>query len=185
MQWYSLLFKTEDKVIEIGGGDHPLYRPNVDIRPGPAVDIVADMNEPLPIESESYDGIFSQFLLEHLRLPRVRPFLSEMHRILKPGGRALIITANLLEQAKILIEKEETADWNDDLIHMVFGGAPDYPENYHRSSLSPIYANQLFKEAGFTEVNIFKHPEAIQIWGKSTDMIVEAKKSLVRIKHQL
>jgi SAM-dependent methyltransferase len=78
----------------------------VDIRPGSKVAIVADLNEPLPIESESYDGVFSQFLLEHLRLPKLRGFLSELHRILKPGGIAVIITANLLEQAKVLVERE-------------------------------------------------------------------------------
>ena len=135
---YLLPFKQEAKVLEIGGGPNPIFRPNLDIRAGPAVDIVHDANEPLPIESESYEGCFSQFLMEHLHLSKVRGFLSEIHRILKPGGIACIITANLLEQAKLLIEKEN--EWTDDLIIMVFGGNPDYPENYHKSSMSPAYA---------------------------------------------
>jgi len=169
--------------MELGGGpDHPVFRPNLDVRPGPCVDIVANLNEPLPIESESYDGVFSQFLLEHLRLTKLRGFLSEVHRILKPGGMAVIITANLLEQAKVLVEREE---WNDDLIYMVFGGNPDYPENYHHCSLSPQYALKLFRGAGFHRITIFEHPVAKQIWGKSTDMIIQAEKSGARIMRSL
>ncbi|MBU0777970.1 methyltransferase domain-containing protein [Patescibacteria group bacterium] len=164
---YKLPFKPGDKMTELGGGDNPLFHPNVDSRQLPAVDIVADLEEPLPLENDSYDGIFSQFLMEHLRLTKVRGFISEVYRILKPGGIAVIITANLLEQAKWLIKKKE---WDDVIIQMIFGGNPDYPENYHRSSLSPQYALKLFKEAGFQSVYIFEHPET------KTDMIIEAKK---------
>lgn len=182
MQGYLLPFKRGDKVIELGGGDNPVFRPNVDIRAGSTVDIVGDLNEPLPIESESYDGVFSQFLMEHLRLSKVRGFISEVYRILKPGGIAVIITANLLEQAKALIEREE---WDDDLIRMVFGGNPDYEENYHHSSMSPRYAIRLFREAGFNTVTIYEHPVAKAIMGRSTDMIIEARKSGARITRSL
>lgn len=178
MQGYSLPFNQNDKVLELGGGQNAVFHPNLDIREGPGVDIVADLNEPLPIESESYYGVFCQFLLEHLRVPRLRPFISEVHRILTPEGIAVIITANLLEQAKVLIEREE---WNDDLIQMVYGGNPDYPENYHHLGLSPQYAIKLFREAGFHTITIFEHPVAMQIWGRSTDMIIEARKSGARI----
>lgn len=178
MQGYSLPFNQNDKVLELGGGENPTFHPNVDIRKGPGVDIVADLNGPLPIESESYQGIFCQFLLEHLRLTKLRGFISEIHRILEPEGVAVIITANLLEQAKILIEKE---DWDDDLIHMVYGGKPDYPENYHHLGLSPQYANKLLREVGFHSVLIFDHPTAMAIWGRSSDMIIQARKSGVRI----
>lgn len=179
---YLLPFKPGDKVLELGGGDNALFPENVDIRPGPKTTIVADLNEPLPIETESYDGVFSQFLMEHLYLSKVRGFISEVHRILKPGGVAVVITANLLEQAKALIEREE---WNDDLLIMVFGGNPDYPENYHHSSMSPQYAIKLFKEAGFHSVTIYEHPVAIAIMGRSTDMIIQAKKSGARIRRSL
>jgi len=47
-------------------------------------DIVADLNEPLPIESEVADTVMSLSVMEHLREPHV--FLNEAHRILKPGG---------------------------------------------------------------------------------------------------
>jgi SAM-dependent methyltransferase len=183
MQVFSQLFNlgADARVIELGGGDNPTLRPNVDIRPGPNVDIVADLNEPLPLESDYYDRVFSQFLMEHLRLPRLRGFISEVHRILKPGGIALIITANLLEQARVIIDKDSKGEMADDLIYMIFGGNPDYPENYHHCSLTPNYAMRLFREVGFYKVDIYEHPVAVSIMGRSTDMIIQAQKSRARI----
>ncbi|GAI47982.1 unnamed protein product, partial [marine sediment metagenome] len=109
---------------------------------------MADLEEPLPLESESYDGVFSKFVLEHLRIAKVRRFISEVHRILKPGGIAVVITANLLEQARVLIERDESEEWNDEILYMVFAGHPDYPSNYHRSSPSPQICHQAVQGGG-------------------------------------
>lgn len=51
-------------------------------------DILADLNEPLPIESEVADTVMSLSVMEHLREPQV--FLDEAHRILKPGGSMVL-----------------------------------------------------------------------------------------------
>lgn len=47
-------------------------------------DILSDLNEPLAIDNDVADTVISLSLMEHLREPQV--FLSEAHRILKPGG---------------------------------------------------------------------------------------------------
>lgn len=47
-------------------------------------DIVADLNQPLPIESEVADTVVSFSVMEHFREPQV--FLNEAHRILKHDG---------------------------------------------------------------------------------------------------
>lgn len=49
-------------------------------------DIVADLNKPLPIESEMADTVISISVLEHLSNPQL--MLNESFRILKPGGFA-------------------------------------------------------------------------------------------------
>lgn len=51
-------------------------------------DILADLNEPLPIESEVADTVMSLSVMEHLREPQV--FLNEAHRILKPSGHMIL-----------------------------------------------------------------------------------------------
>jgi ubiquinone/menaquinone biosynthesis C-methylase UbiE len=178
-------FKPTDRVAELGGGSQPLFHPNIDACTGEGVDIVADLNEGIPLENESYDGIYASFVMEHLRLPRLRGFLAELERVLKPEGIALIITSNLYDQAKVIIEKENRGEVNDDVIHMVFGGKPDIPENYHHSSLTPKYLVSLLREAGFDEITIYEHPAAKAIWNHSTDMIVQAKKGYLKIERKL
>ena len=182
---YPLPFKFSDRVLELGGGNNAIFPENIDIRPGAKTTIVADLNEPFPIENETYDGVFGNFIMEHIYLSRLRQFLSELHRILKPGGVACIITSNLLQQCQVLLEKEQSGEINDDVIHMLFGGNPDETWNYHHSSLTPQYAIKLFREAGFHGVAIYEHPVARQIWGRSTDMILEARKSRARIERSL
>jgi len=51
-------------------------------------DILADLNEPLPIDSEIADSVISLSVMEHLREPQV--FLNEAHRILKQGGAMIL-----------------------------------------------------------------------------------------------
>lgn len=52
---------------------------------GLSADIVADLNKPLPIESEVADNVISLQVMEHLCEPQT--MLNEAFRILKPGGR--------------------------------------------------------------------------------------------------
>lgn len=175
MQAYTLPFRPGDKVLEVGGGDRPTFRPNLDCRQLPTVDIVADLSEPWPVESESFDGVFGHYIIEHIAWRHVRSFISECHRALRPNGIVVMITANLLEQARALVEASE---WNDDLVCQIFGDN-DYPENTHRCGFSPTYATKLFREAGFHEVTIFEHPAC------KTDLIIQARKSKVKIGRSL
>lgn len=47
-----------------------------------------DLTTPLPLPSASQDLIVSGLVLEHL--PELGPFFAEVHRILRPGGRAVL-----------------------------------------------------------------------------------------------
>lgn len=163
---YAFPFVQGMSVIELGGGDTPQIRPNVDFRPGPTVDVVADLNGKLPLESNAYDGVLSSYSLEHVSWRNVKGFLREVSRILKPGGRAVFIIPNLYEQAKILASRE---DWEENDICMVFGDQ-NYQGNYHSNGFSPAYAFRVFRECGFSDTLILPHPATV------TDMVVEAKK---------
>jgi SAM-dependent methyltransferase len=83
-------------VLDVGCGDKP-YLPyfaavadeyvGLDVQAGPQVDIVGPA-EALPFPDARFDVVLSAQTLEHvLDPPRV---LSEMHRVLKPGGIALV-----------------------------------------------------------------------------------------------
>jgi predicted SAM-dependent methyltransferase len=163
---YNLPFNYNQKIIEIGGGNKPWFRPNLDVRSDSAVDIVANIEENLPIKDNEYEGVFCRYAIEHISWRKIRKFIKEVYRILAPGGTAVFITADLLEQARILTE---ISNFEDKWICMIFGDN-DYPENSHRCGFSPEFAGRIFKEIGFDRVIITRHPE----W--RGDMIIEATK---------
>jgi SAM-dependent methyltransferase len=88
-------------------------------------DVVASLNDPLPIDGEVADSVLSLSVLEHLREPQV--MLREACRILKPGG-------NLVLQVPW--------QWK---IH-------EAPHDYYR--YTPYGLQHLLEQAGFTEVEI-------------------------------
>jgi predicted SAM-dependent methyltransferase len=168
---YSLPFKAGDKVIELGGGAQPLLHPNVDVRQcfdaegRPTVDFTADFNKPLPITSDEFDGVFSKFAIEHISWREVPGFIAEVYRILKPGGIAVMVTANGEAQMRWALEQ----DW-DEKVSQCLAGDLDYPENSHKVFFNPAWIARLFREAGFASVIVVPFGEL------QTDMIVEARK---------
>lgn len=164
-------FKPGDSVLEVGGGDRPTFHPNMDVRPGPKTDIVADLNCEWPLPGAQFDGVYGSYIIEHISWRKVRTFIAECFRVLKPGGYAVMVTANFLEQCRVMVN---TAPWSDSLVCMAFGDQ-DYPENSHKVGFSPEYASRLFREAGFNEVNVYTHPNCV------TDMVIVATKSTAKI----
>jgi predicted SAM-dependent methyltransferase len=163
---FTLPFKQGDKIIELGGGTVPVFRPNLDVRAAENVDIVADFDEPLPVPDKEYDGVFSKFCIEHVSWRKVKMFMQECCRILKDNGTAVFITANTQKQMEWVLDHD---DW-DDLCSCIIFGDQDYEDNTHKNSLNPKYAIRLLTEVGFTQVTVFP-------WGDlGTDMMIEAKK---------
>ena len=154
------------KIIELGGGNFPQFHPNIDCRKVDNVDIVADFEKLLPLPSDEYDLVVSKFVIEHISWRNVRQFVQEIHRILKLNGQAILITANLLEQAKQIASKPM---WDGSESNLIFGGQ-DHEGNFHKCGFSPEYAIRLFKEAGFGKVEVAPLPDC------ATDMIVRAIK---------
>src|SRR5215210_3971107 len=59
---------------------------NSDIKSGPGIDISADILEGLPLDADSIDYISSQHALPALKVWDQLEALSELRRVLKPGG---------------------------------------------------------------------------------------------------
>lgn len=81
--------------LDIGCGDNK--QPGfvgMDIRPGPQVDIVQDLEAfPWPLPDESVSLAVSSHVLEHINPARFTfvNFMNEVWRIMKPGGRFAIV----------------------------------------------------------------------------------------------
>lgn len=82
------------KTLDVGSasGRNKDYFPNsttVDIDERANPDVVADAHQ-LPFENESFDCVVCKEVLEHVQKPDV--VISEMKRVLKPGGKLVLST---------------------------------------------------------------------------------------------
>lgn len=75
-------------ILDIGCGRNKLKGAvGLDCSRYDGVDIVADLEGALPVLDETFDLVFANQVLEHVR--ELTPLLMEIHRILKPGGQLL------------------------------------------------------------------------------------------------
>lgn len=162
----SVMYLVDMQVVELGGGENPNFHPNLDGRPVKGVDIVADLESPLPLKSEAFDFVFSQFAIEHISWKRLTGYIADIFRILKPNGKATIITADLRAQFLYIMKKKA---WDLTELETIFG-SQDYPQNTHKSSMSMELAERLFRDAGFGKVKI------TQVGICATDMQIEVEK---------
>ena len=161
-------WKNGGTVLEVGGGDIPLFRPNLDMRKLPTVDYVCDLEKHWPIEDDKFDGVFGRFVIEHMSWRAIPFFAQECFRVLKPGGAVLMVGPNTLEQCKEIARRDRITI---DESAMLFGGQEERGWNEHKAAFSPAYATEIFKKAGFERVEIEPWPVA------HTDMMIKAWKS--------
>jgi SAM-dependent methyltransferase len=89
------------RLLDLGAGKAPLYgvyRPLVDevvcvdwahsLHGTTHIDLLADLNEPLPLPDAAFDTVLSTSVFEHLRRPEVG--WREAARVLRPGGVLLL-----------------------------------------------------------------------------------------------
>ena len=88
-------------------------------------DIEANLNEPLPIETEVADTVVSLSVLEHLNEPQM--MLNEAFRILRPGGAIIL---------------QVPFQWS---VH-------EAPHDHFR--YTPYGLEYMFKKAGFKEIHV-------------------------------
>ena len=178
MNQHEIRFEGE-KVIEFGGGNRNIFVENVDVVPGPTVTCVHDFEQfPYPFENESYDGIYAAYAIEHIPWRKAKHFFSECYRILKPHGKAIFLAPNLSEQCKKIVAEGV----NEGTVEMLFG-SQEFPNHAgaHKCGFSPEYAVKMFKEAGFTTVNVYvlpdiQFPHIILKIASATDLLIEVIK---------
>ncbi|MDW8337412.1 MAG: methyltransferase domain-containing protein, partial [Tepidimonas sp.] len=137
--------------LELGCGEHPdPERINVDLRPLPGVDIVADVTQ-LPLPDASVADLRAAHLVEHFTAQHfVTRVLPEWYRVLAPGAVLRLITPDLsaMLQAHLRGELSEP-----DLVHVLYGGQ-DYEGDFHYHAYSPDALAALLRAHGFGSIDI-------------------------------
>lgn len=100
----------------------------------------------LPYPSDSFDMVISRSVVEHLEDPRL--VFREFSRVLRPGGKVVIITPNKYDYVSIIASI--TPYWlHRALVSRIFPVSPDdvYPTLYRANTLSAI--RRALESAGF------------------------------------
>lgn len=172
---YPLPFTEGDRILELGGGSNSIIKRitglegfNVDIRQVPGVDAVRNLEEDFS-DLGQFDGLFAQYVAEHISWRKIEVFFKSCYNALKPDGMAVFVVPDTYGQIKkILQKKPEEIDLGDS--NFLFGGQ-DYSDNVHKTFLSKPFITKLLRSAGFSEVKITDHPNP-----DARDMFVEAHK---------
>ena len=77
----------------------------LDIDPEVKPDIVGSITDlSASFEAQTFDAVWSSHMLEHLYAHEVYPSLRQIHRVLKPGGFALVMSPDLEAVAQFVVE---------------------------------------------------------------------------------
>lgn len=104
----------------------------------------------LPFSDCSFDAVFSVYVWEHLEDPSL--FLSEVFRVLKPGGKIFGITPNRFHYVPIIATL--TPHWFHQFYNSVRGRSYEdtFPTFYRLNDLKTI--SRLMSQVGFERVSI-------------------------------
>ena len=140
-----------------GCGDwaHPGWI-NSDIKEDVGVDIVADIRDGLPLESDSFDYAVSIHSLPELPFSEIVPALVELRRVLKPGGVLRLALPDLDRGIEAYHRKDSSYFKVPDqdaksvgakfVTQMVWYG-------YSRSLFTHEFIEEQLQKAGFTRVD--------------------------------
>lgn len=114
----------------------------------------------LPFEKESVDYVVCNNVLEHLPMADVPMAIYEIRRILKVGGRAVILVPDFAWICQKWLEMESmrfhpySYRW---LAEEVYGNQIHEGE-FHRAPFSPGYMNYVLQMCGFIHYTLTKYP---------------------------
>jgi predicted SAM-dependent methyltransferase len=151
-----------------GCGEHP--EPgwlNSDIKDVPGIDIVADVRTGLPLDSDSIDYITSIHALPELPYPDLVPALTELRRVLKPGG-VLRLALPDLDRGIAAYQRGDL-----DYFHVPDGDARSIGSKfvtqmiwygYSRTLFVYDFVEELLERAGFAQVNRCRYRQTAGPW---------------------
>lgn len=138
--------------LHIGGEQKKLGWKILNIQPGADVDFVGDCTELGQFADASVDALYASHVLEHVgyqtALPRT---LAEFHRVLKPGGMAMIGVPDFEILCRLFLDPRATTQDRFYVMRMTFGGQTD-AHDFHCVGLSHEFLSRYLFKAGFSRV---------------------------------
>jgi SAM-dependent methyltransferase len=128
---------------------------NSDVKDEPGVDLVADIKQGLPLETDSVEYAVSIHALPELSYPELVPVLEELHRVLSPGATLRLALPDLRRGIDAYlagdgdyfkVSSDEVSSLGGRfIVQMLWYG-------YSRTLFTPDFALELLQRAGFVDV---------------------------------
>jgi predicted SAM-dependent methyltransferase len=138
-----------------GGSARPGWI-NSDIKRGHGINFSVDIREGLPLEDASVDYAVSVHALQEIPLDDLVPVLSELHRVLAPGGVLRLVLPDLMKGVRayergdrdyFLVPDEDAPSLGAKLVvQLIWYG-------YSRTLFSTEFIEELLLKAGFAWVD--------------------------------
>lgn len=128
---------------------------NSDIKDEPGVDLVADIRQGLPLDTDSVDYAISIHALPEFAYPELVPALEELRRVLKPGGTLRLALPDLRrgidaylagDEGYFKVPPEDASSLGGRfIVQMLWYG-------YSRSVFTADFALELLERSGFVDL---------------------------------
>jgi SAM-dependent methyltransferase len=163
------------------GGDPRPGWINSDVKDEPGVDLVCDIRDGLPLESESVDYAVAIHALPEVAYDDLIPVLTELGRVLKPGGVLRVAVPDLEkgvaayqrgERDYFLVPDDEWQDVGSKLVvQLIWYG-------YSRTLFVRGFVEELLVKAGFTDVRHLRYGETASSHAEIVDLDNRERESL-------
>lgn len=138
---------------------------NCDDSPVPGA-VYLDCSKSFPFPSGSFDHVFAEHLIEHMRLPAIEAFLHECHRVLKPGGTIRLVTPNLDAFINMIsspqsVQSRKYSEWHNIRNPYSFPANPIlafnsiFYEHGHKFIMNESFMAELLVRAGFVDTRTY------------------------------
>ena len=154
---------------------------NADIKDDEGIDIVGDIRDGLPLDSDSIDYAVSIHSLPEIPFTEIVPTLKELRRVLKPGGVLRLALPDLdkgieayhrKDKEYFKVPDEEAKSVGAKFVtQMVWYG-------YSRSLFVPDFVEELLQRAGFDRVNHCAYRKTASAWSDIVELDNRERESM-------
>lgn len=124
---------------------------NVDAISAPHVDFVTNNLASLPFESGSADLVYMCHVLEHVKKGDLSKVITEMHRVLRPGGIFRVSVPGFDK----LVTFYNNSGRDISSVELQLMGGQNHEYNFHYSVFNQRKLTNLFLDAGFRKVSLW------------------------------
>lgn len=176
---------TGDK-LHIGGLEARQGWKILNIQPGPGVDYVGNIRNLAQFQDGEFSAIYGSHVLEHVGYQKeLLGVLTEIHRVLTPGGKLFVSVPDLDTLCRLFVHEQATAKDRFFIMRMMFGGQTDEHDFHHVGLNRESLGNYLYR-AGFRniyrvpEFNLFNDTSSMQYLGVPISLNMVAIKNTIQ-----